>query len=269
MPTYNLIDIVGTGGDGAATFNISTAVAFVVAAAGGHVAKHGNRSISSPSGSADMIEQAGINLNLTPDKIQQCIEQIGIGFLFAPQHHPALQHAKQARKELGIRTFLNLLGPLTNPANATSLVVGVFAPKWLEVLAKVLINLGCQHAAIVHSEDGLDEISIAAPTQVAEVKSGKIYQYHITPEQYGFRRQSLDPIRVQSPAQSLNIVQSVLNDFKGPALDIVLLNAGMALYVAEMVNSIDEGIGKAKEVIASGKALEKLQQLAAFSHTFD
>lgn len=263
-----LIDIVGTGGDGARTFNISTTAAFIVAAAGGLVAKHGNRAVSSSSGSADVLEQAGFNLNITPDQAKQCISQIGISFLFAPQYHPALKQAAQTRKALGVRTFFNLLGPLTNPANADYLVIGVFAKKWLTLVAQVLANLGCQHAAILHGDDGLDEISISAPTQVAEVVGDRIKHYVITPEQFGFSIQSNHSLQVSSPAESLQIMEAVLKNQPGPARDIVLLNAGMAIYIANMADSIGAGIAMAKNLLASGKALAKFEQLAKLTQSF-
>lgn len=260
-----LIDIVGTGGDGASTFNISTTATFLVAAAGGYVAKHGNRSVSSSSGSADVLEQAGVNLDLSLEKVQCCIEQIGLGFLFAPNFHPALKYAVLPRKELGIRTFFNLLGPLTNPANARHLVVGVFDKKWLLLVAKVLQNLGCCHALVVHSQDGLDEISLSAPTFVVEVKGATLEQYEVTPEALGLVTQPIDSLKVTSATESLTLMEQVLQNQQGPGLDIVLMNAGAAIYVAGLANSLFAGIEKAREVVASGGAFEKLQQLIAFS----
>lgn len=264
----HVIDIVGTGGDQAYTFNISTACAFVVAAAGGCVAKHGNRSISSRSGSADVLEAAGVNLMLTPRQVADCAEQIGVGFMFAPSHHSAMQHTLSARKELGIKTFFNILGPLANPANARKQVVGVFAKTWLEPVAEILRQLGSEHVLVVHAEDGLDEISIGTPTFVAELKKGKIRSYSICPEQFSFARSSIETLKVESATESLDILRQVLLNTPGPARDIVALNSGAAIYVAGLTTDLAAGIEKAQEVISSCAAYEKLQALIALSQKF-
>lgn len=266
-PTH-LIDTCGTGGDGANTFNISTTSAIVVAAAGAKVAKHGNRSVSSKSGSADLLEAAGVKLDMTPDQIKQCIETVGIGFMFAPMHHSAMKHAIGPRKELGTRTLFNLLGPLTNPAAAPNQLMGVFAERWLEPVASVLQQLGSQHVMVVHSNDGLDEISLSDATQVAELKDDVINLYEITPEQFGFERIDIKDIAVSGIEDSLKTFHSVLNNETGPARDIVCLNAGAAIYVAGLSDDLASGIKKADEVIANGKAKEKLDALISISKQF-
>jgi len=265
----HVIDTCGTGGDGAHTFNISTCAAFVVAAAGGRVAKHGSRSVSSACGSADVLEVAGVNLNLTPGQVEQCVKQIGIGFLFAQRHHGAMKHAAGPRKELGIRTLFNLLGPLSNPANAPNQLLGVFAAKWVEPMARVLHKLGSRHVLVVNAEDGLDEISIASPTAVAELKNGEILNYTITPEDFGIQRSRLDALGVTSAQESLQIIMSVLDGQLGPAFDIVALNAGAAIYAANLSGSLEAGFVKAKELLASGAGKKKLDQLISFSQTFN
>ncbi len=257
----HLVDIVGTGGDGSSTFNISTASCFVVAAAGGHVAKHGNRSISSKSGAADVLEAAGVNLSASPAIIKTCVEELGVGFMFAQMHHSAMKHAIGPRKEMGVRTIFNLLGPLTNPAGAPNLLLGVYAREWVRPLADVLQKLGNHHVMVVNADDGLDEISIAAPTFVAELKDGKVTEYTISPEDFGLQTQSLDNVRVADATESLAMVQSVFENKEGTARDIVALNAGAAIYVAGLVDSHQAGINKALEVIASGQANEKLAAL--------
>jgi anthranilate phosphoribosyltransferase len=262
------VDIVGTGGDSANTFNISTASTFVVAAAGGIVAKHGNRSVSSKSGSADLLEAAGVNLELTPQQVEQCIEQIGVGFMFAPLHHSAMKHAIGPRREMGVRTIFNVLGPLTNPAGAPNQLLGVFSDELVEPLAEVLKALGSNHVLVVHSEDGMDEISIAAPTKVAELRNGAITTYTITPEQFGIERGDINALTVDSAQQSLAIVKRVLDNESGPARDIVVLNAGAAIYAADLVDSLEAGINKAQEVIASGAARDKLDALVSLSSSF-
>lgn len=261
----HVIDIVGTGGDQAYTFNISTACAFVVAAAGGCVAKHGNRSVSSRSGSADVLEAAGVNLNLSPRQVADCAEKIGIGFMFAPLHHSAMKYALEPRKELGIRTFFNLIGPLTNPACTPNQLVGVFAKQWVEPLAEVLHQLGSKHAMVVHAADGLDEISIGAATFVAELKKGKITTYTIRPEQFGFVPSCIDVLKVESPKESLHILRQVLQNNAGPARDIVALNSGAAIYIAGLADDLAAGVVKAQEVLASRAADEKLQTFIALS----
>ena len=259
----HLVDIVGTGGDGSSTFNISTASCFVVAAAGGHVAKHGNRSVSSKSGAADVLEEAGVDLSISPEKVKSCVEELGVGFMFAPMHHSAMKYAIGPRKEMAVRTLFNLLGPLTNPASAPNLLLGVYSREWVRLLAEVLRKLGSHHVMVVHAEDGLDEISIAAPTFVAELKAGEITEYSIQPEDFGLKRQSLDSIRVENANESLAMLKTVLENQAGTARDIVALNAGAAIYVAGLADSHQAGINKALEVIASGKADEKLADLIA------
>lgn len=263
-----LVDIVGTGGDQAKIFNVSTTSAFVIAAAGAQVIKHNNRAISSASGSADVLEFAGINLQLTPDQIADCVEKIGISFIFAPLHHLAWQKVRDVRRELKTRTIFNLLGPLTNPANAPNLLVGVYAKKWVESFAEVFRELGNQHVLVVHSEDGLDEISVAAPTFVAELKNNKIETYTIEPAQFGLKISSLDALRVKNSEESFILLQAVLNNQAGAARDIVLLNAGAAMYAANLVSSIAEGVEKAAAVIASGAAKKKLEDLKEFTQKF-
>jgi anthranilate phosphoribosyltransferase len=263
----HVIDIVGTGGDGSSTFNISTASCFVVAAAGGTVAKHGNRSVSSKSGSADLLEAAGVKLDLGAVQVAKCVNQVGVGFMFAPKHHGAMKHAIGPRKEMAVRTIFNVLGPLTNPAGAPNQLLGVFSKELVEPLAQVLANLGSEHVLVVHSEDGMDEISVAAPTFVAELKEGKVTTYTITPEDFGLARSSLASLKVADAAESLVVVKSVLANEAGPARDIVQLNAGAAMYAAGLALSLADGICAAGEVLASGKALAKLQALADVSHS--
>jgi anthranilate phosphoribosyltransferase len=261
----HLVDTCGTGGDGAHTFNISTAAAFVVAAAGGRVAKHGNRSVSSKSGSADVLEAAGVNLELTPEQVAQCVNEIGVGFLFAPKFHSAMKHAVGPRREMGVRTIFNLLGPLTNPAGAPHQVVGVFSKHWVEPLAQVLGRLGSEHVLVVHAEDGMDEISIAAVTHVAELKDGKVSTYTVMPEEFGMKRGDVGDIAVESVAESLAMIESVLNNEPGPARDIVALNAGAAIYAANLAPTLTEGVKKATAAIASGVARDKLLALVGLS----
>jgi len=263
----HIIDTCGTGGDGANTFNISTTCAFVVAAAGGQVAKHGNRSASSNSGSADVLEAAGLNLDLSASQVAKCVNDIGIGFLFAPKHHGAMKHTIGARKEMGVRTLFNLLGPLSNPAGAPNQLIGVFGKEWLESLAQVLKKLGSQHVLVVNADDGLDEISIAAPTSIAELKDGVVTTYTITPEQFGFKRASLAELKVDNAQASLKMVTAVLDNVSGAALDIVLLNSGAAIYAANITDSLSAGIEKARQVIASGAARAKFDALLAYSKT--
>ncbi|HIP67082.1 MAG TPA: anthranilate phosphoribosyltransferase [Chromatiales bacterium] len=264
----NLVEIVGTGGDGASTFNISTASTFVLAAAGGRVAKHGNRSLSSSSGSADLLEAAGVNLQLTPEQVAECVEEIGLGFMFAPLHHSAMKHAIGPRKEMAVRTIFNVLGPLTNPAGTPNQLLGVYSEEWLEPLAEVLKKLGSNHVMVIHSEDGLDEISIAAPTKVCELVDGEIKTYSIKPEDFNVERGSLSDLKVDSAEESLSMVQSALENQPGPARDIVIMNAGAAIYVAGIANTLSEGMEKAKEVIKSGKAKEKLAALVEKTQTY-
>ncbi len=257
-----LVDTCGTGGDSSSTFNVSTAAAFVVAAAGGRVAKHGNRSMSSKSGSADVLEALGINLNIPPERVAHCIDSIGLGFLFAPAYHAATRFASAPRQELGTRTLFNLLGPLTNPAGAPHQLLGVFAARWVEPMAKVLRKLGSKHVLVVHSEDGLDEFSISAPTNVAELYEGQVHTYIFKPESIGMQRQSLAGVRVESPAESAALIRAVFDGQSGPAADIVALNAGAALYAADVASSIAEGVELAQKVLADGSAAAKVKALA-------
>ncbi|MGH8119325.1 MAG: anthranilate phosphoribosyltransferase, partial [Gammaproteobacteria bacterium] len=264
----HLLDTCGTGGDGAGTFNISTTAALVAAAAGARVAKHGNRSVSGKSGSADVLEAAGVKLELTPAQVAECINRIGIGFMFAPAHHGAMKHAIGPRRELGVRTLFNLLGPLTNPAGATCQLIGVYSDAWVEKIAEVLHNLGSRHVMVVHAEDGLDEISINAPTSVAELVEGEIRRYRLTPEQYGLQRADLKAITAESVQDSLHIMQDVLNNKSGPARDVVLLNAAAALYTAGITENLENGMEHARQAIAGGAARDKLEQLIAFTRSF-
>lgn len=264
----HVIDTCGTGGDASKTFNISTTAAFVVAAAGGKVAKHGSRSVSSRSGSADVLEAAGINLELTPDQVKECIDHVGVGFLFAQRHHGAMKYAIGPRKELGVRTLFNLLGPLTNPAGAPNQLIGVFAEHWVAPLAEVLKKLGSKHVVVVHAEDGLDEISIGAPTRVAELKDERIEVYTVTPEDFGLKRAPLKTLAVDTVAASLAILLQVLEGRHGPARDVVALNAGAAIYAANLVDTLEAGVRRAESVIDSGAARRKLDALIEFSRSF-
>jgi len=257
----HLVDTCGTGGDASGSFNISTASAFVVAAAGGKVAKHGNRSVSSKSGSADVLEAAGVNLEQTPEQVAACVNDIGVGFMFAPMHHSAMKHAIGPRREMAVRTIFNVLGPLTNPAGAPNQVLGVFSKDWVEPLAQVLKQLGSDHVLVVHANDGLDEISIGAETQVAELKDGEIATYTVQPEDFGMQRADISEIKADDAGHSLRIIKSVLANEAGPAKDIVCLNAGAAIYAAGLATSFAEGVGRAQEVIANGEAAAKLEQL--------
>ncbi|HHJ16113.1 MAG TPA: anthranilate phosphoribosyltransferase [Gammaproteobacteria bacterium] len=262
----HLVDTCGTGGDGASTFNISTASALVSAAAGAQVAKHGNRSVSSSCGSADVLEAAGVNLDLDAEQVARCVEKTGIGFLFAPKHHSAMKHAIGPRKEMGVRTLFNLLGPLTNPAAAPNQVLGVFSADWVEPLAQVLGKLGSRHVLVVHADDGLDEISIAGATRVAELKDGKVSVYSIEPGQFGIQGGKVEDLAVQDAQQSLKTIGQVLDDTPGAARDIVLLNAGAAIYVSGVADSLAAGIEAAREAIRSGAAKQKLADLIATSN---
>ena len=253
-----LVDTCGTGGDGLGLFNISTASAFVVAAAGGKVAKHGNRSISSKSGSADVLEAAGINLNISPELISQCIEEIGLGFMFAPAHHSAMKHAIGPRKELAVRTIFNVLGPLTNPAKAPNQIMGVYDKSLVEPIANVLKGLNSRHVMVVHSEDGLDEFSIANTTYVAELKDNNISTYTVHPGDFGLEEGNLDSIKAENAEQSLALINEAFSGKKGVARDIIALNAGAAIYVSGLVNSFDEGITKANQILSDGSAQDKL-----------
>ncbi len=257
----HLVDTCGTGGDASGSFNISTASAIVVAAAGGKVAKHGNRSISSKSGSADVLETAGVNLEISPQQVAECVNEIGVGFMFAPLHHSAMKHAIGPRREMAVRTIFNVLGPLTNPAGAPNQVLGVFSKDLVEPLAHVLKRLGSEHVLVVHAEDGLDEISIASPTYIAELNDGEVKTYTIQPEDFDLSRADLEQIQATDSAHSLEIIKNVFSNTDGPAKDIVCLNAGAAIYAAGLTASLAEGVKKAQQVIASGAVTEKLQQL--------
>lgn len=260
----HLLDIVGTGGDQANLFNISTTSAFVAAAAGAPIAKHNNRALTSRSGSADLLEYAKINIALPLEKIAAGIETIGIGFMFAPYHHTAWQHMAPIRRELGVRTLFNLLGPLTNPAQVPHALVGVYAPEWVEPIAAVLRELGLQHALVVHSNDGLDEISCEAPTFIAELKQGNILTYHLYPADFGFHASPIASLRVENSAQSYQLMQQVLNNQPGAARDIVALNSGAAIYAADLAPTIAAGIELAKATIASGAAKAKWLEFSAY-----
>ena len=253
-----LVDTCGTGGDGLGLFNISTASAFVVAAAGGKVAKHGNRSISSKSGSADVLEAAGINLNISPELISQCIEEIGLGFMFAPAHHSAMKHAIGPRKELAVRTIFNVLGPLTNPAKAPNQIMGVYDKSLVEPIANVLKGLNSRHVMVVHSKDGLDEFSIANTTYVAELKDNNISTYTVHPGDFGLEEGNLDSIKAENAEQSLALINEAFSGKKGVARDIIALNAGAAIYVSGLVNSFDEGVTQANQILSDGSAQDKL-----------
>jgi anthranilate phosphoribosyltransferase len=261
----HLIDTCGTGGDGIQTFNVSTVSAFVAAAAGAKVAKHGGRSVSSTCGSADVLEILGVNVNLTPAEVAQCVDNIGIGFMFAPNHHSAMKHAAPVRRELGIRTLFNLLGPLTNPANAKRQVMGVFAKELTAKLAHVLHKLGSEHVLVVCGADGMDEISFTGDTYIAELKDGKVSEYILNPSQFGMPLHPLSSIQIQNADESKAMILDVLNGKQGAARDIVLLNAGAAIYVSGVADSLQTGINKAAEVIDNGLARAKLIALKAMS----
>jgi len=264
----HLVDTCGTGGDASSTFNISTASTFVVAAAGGKVAKHGNRSITSKSGSADVLEVAGVNLDLDALQVAKCVNDIGVGFMFAPKHHGAMKHAIGPRREMGVRTIFNVLGPLTNPAGAPNQVLGVFSDAMVEPLAKVLQKLGSDHVLVVHSEDGMDEISIGAPTHVAELNNGEVSSYTITPEQFGFESTDISVLAVADAEESLQVIRKVFSNEAGPARDIVAFNAGAAIYAAGLEDSLESGIKVALDVIANGGAMAKLDALISVSNSF-
>ncbi|WP_415897541.1 anthranilate phosphoribosyltransferase [Neptuniibacter sp. QD72_48] len=264
----NAVDIVGTGGDGANLFNVSSACSFVVAAAGGHVAKHGNRSVSSSSGSADLLETAGINLELKPEEIAQCIEKVGLGFMFAPQHHSAMKHAIGPRKEMSLRTLFNILGPLTNPAGVKHYLLGVFDKTLCRPLAEALQALGAVHAMVVHAAEGLDEISLAGDTYVAELKDGEVSEYTLTADDVGLSKQTLEGLQVSSSAESLEMIQAAFAGEHAKAVDMIAINAGAALYVSDQAANLKEGVALAKETILSGAAASKVKELAGFSQAF-
>ena len=263
----NLVDIVGTGGDGAHTFNISTASMFVAAAAGARVAKHGGRSVSSASGSADALEALGVNINLKPAQVAQTIAEVGIGFMFAPNHHAAMKHAAPVRKELGVRTIFNILGPLTNPAGAPNIMMGVFHPDLVGIQARVLQQLGAKHAVVVWARDNMDEVSLGAATMVGELVNGEIREYEIHPEDFGLQMSSSRNLKVANAAESIAKIREALDNQPGPARDIVLLNTGTALYAAGVASSIFDGVDRAREAVASGAARAKLEQFAKLTQS--
>jgi anthranilate phosphoribosyltransferase len=263
----NLLDIVGTGGDGANTFNISTASMFVAAAAGARVAKHGGRSVSSSSGSADALEALGVNINLQPDQVAQSIQATGIGFMFAPNHHAAMKHAAPVRKELGVRTIFNILGPLTNPASAPNIMMGVFHPDLVGIQARVLQKLGAKHAVVVWARDNMDEVSLGASTMVGELVNDEIHEYDIHPEDFGLQMVASRNLKVNNVTESKEKILEALTNKTGPARDIVILNSGTALYAAGIASSIANGITMAQEVVASGAARSKLDQFVQFTQS--
>ncbi|SDW03809.1 anthranilate phosphoribosyltransferase [Marinobacter mobilis] len=268
-----LVDIVGTGGDGANLFNVSSAATFVVAAAGGYVAKHGNRAVSSKSGSADLLEKAGVNLNISPEQVARCVEQIGVGFMFAPAHHGAMKHAIGPRRELGMRTIFNILGPMTNPAGVKRQLIGVFTKELCRPMAEVLKNLGSEHIMVVNAKDGLDEISLASETHVAELKDGEISEYTIKPEDLGIASQTLVGLDVSTADDSLKLIHAAFgrghDDMAEKARDMIALNAGAAIYVAGLSDTMKHGVDMALDAIGSGLAAGKLSELADFSHCYD
>jgi anthranilate phosphoribosyltransferase len=264
----HLVDIVGTGGDGSHTFNISTCSMFVAAAAGAKVSKHGGRSVSSKSGSADVLESLGVNINLPPDAIAKCIAETGIGFMFAPNHHPAMKNVAPVRKELGVRTIFNILGPLTNPAGAPNILMGVFHPDLVGIQVRALQRLGAEHALVVYGRDGMDEVSLGAATMVGELKNGEISEYEIHPEDFGLPMASNRTLKVETPEQSRQMLAGVLANEPGAPRDIVVLNTAAALYAANLVDSIGAGIGEARAAIESGAAKAKLEALVKQTQSF-
>ena len=265
-PTH-LVDIVGTGGDGAHTFNISTCAMFVAAAAGAKTAKHGGRSVSSKSGSADVVEALGGNIHLSPEQIARSIKEVGIGFMFAPNHHPAMKNVAPVRKELGVRTIFNILGPLTNPANAPNILMGVFHSDLVGIQVRALQRLGAEHAVVVYGRDGMDEISLGAATLVGELKNGQITEYEIHPEDFGLTMASNRALRVETPEESMAMLRGVLDNQLGAARDIVMINAGATLYAANVASSIADGLARARVAIESGAAKAKLAQFVAFGQS--
>jgi anthranilate phosphoribosyltransferase len=267
-----LVDTCGTGGDGANLFNVSTASAFVVAAAGGHVAKHGNRSVSSSTGSADVLEAAGLNLGLSAEQVARCIEEIGVGFMFAPAHHGAMKHAIGPRKDMAIRTVFNMLGPMTNPAGVKHQIIGVFAKNLCRPIAEVLKRLGSEHVLVVHAEEGLDEISLAGSTHIAELKNNEVNEFSVRPEDLGLQTQNLDGLSVCSAEESLALIKAALGkeatDRAIKARDMISINAGAAIYVAGLASSLNEGVEMAGDAIGSGLALAKMAELASFTRVF-
>jgi anthranilate phosphoribosyltransferase len=260
----HLVDVVGTGGDGSHTFNISTCAMFVAAAAGARVAKHGGRSVSSKSGSADVVQALGMPLALAPEQIARCVAETGVGFMFAPNHHPAMKNVAPIRKEMGVKTIFNILGPLTNPADAPNILMGVFHEDLVGIQVRVLQRLGAEHAVVVYGRDGMDEVSLGAATMVGELKNGEIREYDIHPEDFGMQMMSNRNMRVNTPEESLAMLHGVLDNQPGPAKDIVLLNAGATLYAAGVADDIQQGIEKARAAIESGAAKAKMEQVVAF-----
>jgi anthranilate phosphoribosyltransferase len=265
----HLVDTCGTGGDASGSFNISTASAIVTAAAGAHVAKHGNRSVSGATGSADVLEAAGVNLNITPEQVADCISQVGVGFMFAQKHHSAMRHAIGPRKEMAVRTIFNVLGPLTNPASAPNQVIGVFAKELVEPLARVLKLLGSRHVMVVHSDDGMDEVSVSAITHVAELKNDEVSTYSVSPSDFNFELSDIASLKVATVEQSLTVIQSVLANTPGSARDIVCVNAGAAIYVSGIADSWQAGVQMAQSVIADGKAASVLKKLVEKSNSYE
>jgi anthranilate phosphoribosyltransferase len=265
----NLVDTCGTGGDGANIFNVSTASAFVVAAAGGQVAKHGNRSVSSSTGSADVLEAAGVDLTMTPEQVASCVKELGVGFMFAPAHHSAMKHAIGPRKEMALRTIFNMLGPLTNPAGVVNQVIGVFSADLCRPLAEVLQRLGSKHVLIVHGSDGLDELTLSGASHIAELKDGQVSEYDITPEDFDIKTQDLSGLSVSSAKESLALIKDALGKQETPegvkAADMIALNAGAAIYASNVADTLQEGIEMAQDAIATGLSLEKLNELVSFS----
>lgn len=259
----HFLDVVGTGGDGSHTFNISTATIFVAAAGGAKIAKHGGRSVSSKSGSADVLEALGVNLNLNAQQVAECVQETGIGFMFAPNHHSAMKNVAPVRREMGVRTLFNILGPLTNPAGAPNTLLGVFHPDLVGICVRVMQRLGAEHVLVVYGRDGMDEVSLGAATLVGELKDGEIREYEIHPEDYGLLMKSSRSLKVSTADESKEMLLGVLDNHAGPAREIVVLNAGAALYTANVVGSIDEGIARAREVLVSGEARAKLEAFVA------
>ena len=266
VDTTHLVDIVGTGGDGAGSFNISTCAMFVAAAPGARTAKHGGRGVSSKSGSADVMEQLGVRIDLPPAAIARSIDEVGIGFMFAPNHHPAMKNVAPVRRELGVRTIFNILGPLTNPAGAPNILMGVFHPDLVGIQVRALQRLGAEHALVVYGRDGMDEISLGAASLVGELKDGQVREYEIHPEDFGLSMSSNRAFKVETPEQSRDMLLAVLNGAEGPAADIVCLNAGAALYAAGVAESIADGLARAREALASGAAKQRLDRLVTFTH---
>ncbi len=262
----HLVDIVGTGGDGSLTFNISTCSMFVAAAAGAKVSKHGGRGVSSKSGSADVLESLGVNINLPPEAIARCIEEVGIGFMFAPNHHPAMKNVAPVRRELGIKTIFNILGPLTNPASAPNILMGVFHPDLVGIQVRALQRLGTEHAVVVYGRDGLDEVSLGAATMVGELRDGEITEYEIHPEDFGLAMASNRALKVETPDQSRALLLDVLDNQHGAARDIVILNVGVALYAANVADTMKDGVERARAAIESGAAKARLEQLVVTAH---